>query len=172
MNYLAAILLCVTLCLPVVGEAHGFGESFEEQVGDILVDIGYSTEEFITDTSTIFDFEILDNEGREIAFTDVWVRIVGEDTTVFASGIRNGRLGGSIMTYIFPKAGSYELSARFQKDGEKIAEATFPLVVLEGEDAPSQNPLSLLIVLFGVFAGTVFGFGLGSVVSGRMLRQK
>ena len=134
--------------------AHGVGSSFEEQVGETLVDIGYNVEDFTTDTSVVFDFSIKNDEGRELPFTDVWVRIVRDKSTVFATGIYNASLGGAIMTYTFPGTGEYELSARFQDDGKSIVEATFPLVVTSGASRLGENG-SVIVSVLSFFGGAI-----------------
>lgn len=130
-----AVVIAVMLTLLFVGGtlvfAHSSGESFEKTVDGYLVDIGYSVEKFTDDSSVVFDFGLVDPSGDAAEFSDVWVRIVRTNAkeTVFAGGVNNARLGGTVMTYVFPETGEYELSARYQNNEESIVEAVFPLIV-------------------------------------------
>lgn len=134
-TYIAVTIAVVTAALFVAipfASAHEFGSSFEAEIEDGMIDIGYSVEEFTDDTSVIFDFEVVDANKDEIPFTDVWVRLVRDKSTVLATGVHNADLGGSLLTYKFPSAGEYVLHARFQNNGDKVAEAEFPLMVQRG----------------------------------------
>ena len=152
-----AIALAVIIAVLFVGSAttsaHGSEESFEKQVGNILIDVGYSTANFTTDASVVFNFDVK-SEEEEVFFTDVWVRIVKDTSTVFATGVHNARLGGALMTYKFPGAGQYELSVRYQNDGKNVVEATFPLVVEQGEVEQGGRGKITYIVL-GFLGGLV-----------------
>ena len=158
-KYLAVAIAIIVATLIIGGTmayAHGLGNSLEQQVDDILVDIGYSVDEFTDDSSVVFDFEIVDSEKEQIDFTDVWVRLVKDKSTVLATGVHNGRLGGAIMTYKFPEAGEYTLSARFQNGKDAVAEAEFPLTVLQVQKEPIGSRALLFIVLafiVGLLAG-------------------
>ena len=136
MGRIIAIAVGVAVALGFVGytvaDAHGSGLTLESVVDGGFIDIGVSATELTNDNSVVFDFGLYDTEGGEPqAFTDVWVRLVRDDATVFASGIYNARLGGALMTYHFPYAGDYELIARFQNDGTAIATGTFDLTVAD-----------------------------------------
>jgi len=158
-QYIAVATATVATILFVGGtiaSAHDFGSSFEEEVGDSLIDIGYSVEEFTDDSSVIFSFEIKDETGAMADFSDVWVRIIKEQSTVFATGVHNARLGGALMTYKFPEVGEYELSVRYQNDGKKVAEAVFPLTVGRGTTS-SKGAGGALYAALGFVGGLVLG---------------
>ncbi|MEX2008011.1 MAG: hypothetical protein WD850_00730 [Candidatus Spechtbacterales bacterium] len=137
----ALFLITVTLMtigtalmvLPQGVFAHGTGASFEADVDQYRIDVGYEPEQMSVDIATLFDFLLQDRQtGEDVAFSDVWVRISQGNQTVFASGVARPRFGTTTLTYLFPRAGSYELSVRFQNQGEAIVESTFPLTVKEG----------------------------------------
>lgn len=136
--------------------AHGSGESFELESGGYLMDIGYSVEEFTDDSSVIFSFELKDKEGSVVEFTDVWVRIVEDTATVLATGVHNADLGGALMTYKFPSSGEYKLSARFQNNGENVAEGVFPLTVEQGT-ADIEGDRGILYAVFALLVGLALG---------------
>jgi len=156
-----AVALSIIITILFVGativRAHGSGASFEKQVENMLVDIGYSVEEFSTDSSVVFDFGLKDANEAAVEFTDVWVRIVKDTSTVFATGVHNARLGGAIMTYVFPESGDYELSVRYQNDGENISETTFPIVVKEKKDEEESNHFGILMLAaLGLICALIF----------------
>ena len=75
----------------------------------------------------------------------------------FAGGVSKPVFGATGFTYVFPEQGSYELTARFQKDGETVVATEFPLEILpplEVEDT-GMDP-KILYALFGL-AGLILG---------------
>jgi len=146
-----AISIIVTVLFVGIAlvRAHGSGASFEKQVDDVLIDVGYSVEEFSTDSSVVFDFGLKDSTETKVLFTDVWVRIVKDTSTVFATGVHNARLGGAIMTYTFSESGNYELSVRYQNDGESVAAAVFPLSVEKSSNGKGDEISSLKNLILG-----------------------
>jgi len=158
------IALLLVLSAPVV-LAHGTGLSFESDIDGYRVDIGYNTEEFQTGKSVLFDFGISTNKQYEIEYTDVWVRLIKEGKTVYASGVYNSDFGGARMTYTFGEVGDYELSVRYQNGTEKLVSASFPLMVVsssvnKNEAEPNNN---ILLIVFGI-VGLSAGFGISSFI--------
>ena len=138
--------------------AHGTGASLEQQTEGGFVDIGYSPEEITSDTSVVFDFSLLaEPEGKEIEFSDVWVRFVTNDSTVFATGVHNARIGGALLTYRFPEAGEYTLVTRFQNNGVSIAEVEFPISVITGGHGTDANLVAAAALVVGLVFGGLFG---------------
>ena len=83
--------------------AHVTGQTIENKVGDYLVDIGYDIKDITVGQSVTFDFNLLTpNKDKEILFSDVWVRVVDDHQTVFASGIHKAPLGKSGMIFTLP----------------------------------------------------------------------
>jgi len=162
-----AIVVTALFIGNAIVHAHGTGASFEKQTEGGLVDIGYNVESFSENESTVFEYGLRAESGGDVlSFTDVWVRITDDSSTVFATGVHNARLGGALMTYKFPHAGEYELSVRFQNDGENIAEASFPLTVASGEGSEKDI---LVYVFIGFLLGAVIG--IASLVVVRRSRQ-
>ena len=159
-NRLVLILFIgIVLLVPKYVLAHATGESLEKTVGEYVVDIGYNPTIIEVGSPIVLDFNLLLSEtGENVLFTDIWARIVKQNKTVFASGIHKPTFGGTTMVYTFPEAGEYELMLRFQEEGNKIVEASFPLTV---ESMPGAGPNPFPWVLLGVLAGAVAGFLLG-----------
>lgn len=137
--------------------AHGTGSSFEADVDGYLIDIGYNTEEFITGSQVLFDFGLETSSEYNIEYSDVWVRLIKDGKTVYASGVYNSGFGGARMTYTFPGEGEYELAVRYQKGSEKIVSASFPIKVSSGESedggASTINFASIILGILGLGVG-------------------
>ena len=149
------LLLVLVLLFPFGASAHGDTPSFETEVGSYLVDIGYSTENPTTEEALLFDFSIT-NSGKEVLFSDVWVRIEDENkAVVLATGVHNAAFGGPRLSYVFPKEGTYTIFTRFENQDSSIAEASFPLTISSSESFPTGNylfgVLGLIIGALGAF---------------------
>lgn len=136
---------------------HGAGASFEQIENGYLIDIGYSPEEIEAGTSVRLDFNIFEEaSGSPVPFSDVWLRITKEEQTLFAGGIQRADFGGTGVMYTPPDAGVYTISARFQNNGEALAEAEFPLDVQPSDE--TANPIPLAWGLLGLIVGGVGTF--------------
>lgn len=147
-------ILLIFLFLALPAFAHETGPSVEVEVGEYLIDIGYSTFAPQADEVVLFDFG-LTREEAAVSFDDVWVRIESEEGVVFASGIHNAPFGGARMSYRFPEGGTYTVATRFENVDGTLAETSFELEV-----APST--LEIPPYLFG-FAGLILG-GVATVI--------
>jgi hypothetical protein len=139
--------------------AHSEGVSYEDTIDGYEVDIGYSSPAPTTRDVVIFDFNLPASEA-ESTYTDVWVRVVSEEgTVVFASALHNAQFGGPRLSYLFPKAGTYTISARYENGSHVLFEASFPLTVIEeeGEGKPFSFDLIHGIVLL---VGLLLGMGI------------
>ena len=140
--------------------AHGGGESLEKVVGEYKVDIGYDPATLEAGSRSSFDFDLILNEtGERSEFSDIWLRIMKGKQTVFASGVHKPSFGNTTMVYTFAEGGEYSLDVRFQNEGGKIAEASFPLTV---QSTPSATGLgsgiSFLWLAIGAAMGVTGGF--------------
>jgi len=136
---------------------HGFGQSFEKVVDDYMIDVGIDTLDLVAGEPMRFDFVLWNKDRTETSeFTDAWVRIVPIDRgIVFAGNLHQPEFGSTGMTYVFPKAGDFELTVRFQNNGEPIVEASFPLRVGAGA-SESSGAFSKQLIM-GLFLGFVAG---------------
>ncbi len=142
--------------------AHGEGASFEKEIGDYIVDIGYDPEKLEVGTPVKLDFELSKKVSKEnVPFSSVWVRVEKEKQTVFASGIHRPEFGKTGLLYTFGEPGTYTISARFQNNEDNIAETSFTLAVSEAPSlgGKSRTPdKSVLWGMFGLIVGVVLGF--------------
>lgn len=157
---IVAILLIVGSTAPLVLYAHGTGASIEQVIDNYLIDIGYSPESVAAGAQVRFDFNVLNQEtNAPEAFTDIWLRIEKEGATLFAGGIHKPVFGQTGITYIFPDRGTYTINVRFQNEGDKIVETSFPLEVLGTTDREDEgggkNPLGVFFI--GIVLGVLIG---------------
>jgi len=161
-------------------QAHGFGRSFEATVGKYVIDVDLDAFTLQAGKPVHFEFNLFDVSvfgdiysvpatstattpatstttisafEDELPFAQVLVVISQKNEIVFGSRIHNPEFGTVGMNYTFPRSGKYDLFVLFQKDGEKLAEATFPLTVRS-----SMFSVSLLVVL-------LIGLAVGSSLS-------
>lgn len=142
----ASLLLFSLLFLFVYATvlAHGSGVSYEETKDGYLIDIGFTVAEPAAFEAVRFDLNLYpeNNEpAEEDLYTDVWVRIAQDRDLFFSGGINKPVFGATGFTYQFPKAGTYEILIRFQKEGETVVETSFPMTVSGGGAGSSINPL-------------------------------
>lgn len=165
-NFLAIYIMGISLCsfslFVSTVLAHGDGASFEKEVGNYSIDIGYDPENPEAGEPARFDFKLFDkSSGAVVAFSDVWVRIEKEKNTVFATGIHNPEFGKAGLLYSFPEAGTYTIFARFENGDKTIVETSFDLDVINSSvvtgTPPFEQPLiwGILGIMIGLFLSRV-----------------
>lgn len=134
MRSLLFLLVPLLVALPVA--AHESGSSYETDINGYTVDVGYSTEEPTNEEVVAFDFQLQQDE-KEVPFTDVWVKIENDQkAVVFAGGMYRAEYGGARLSYRFPEAGAYTINVRYEDDDAALAEVSLPMTVTEEEQAP------------------------------------
>lgn len=164
---LFAVLALGATCVPQV-LAHSEGASFEQVVGDYLIDVGYDPEEITAGEPVRFDFELQDSSNeKETNFTNIWVRIEQGNKAFFAGSIARARFGLTGILYTFGEKGDYELFVRFEDDNGAIVETFFPVTVKNGseENEGSDGYTDIFLALLG-------GLALGILVSLMIKRKK
>lgn len=165
-----AVLISSFLLLAVPVYAHVNGVSYEKTKDGYQIDAGYGAPAPTVDESLLMDFR-LRKDGKDVEFTDAWVKIIAENgSVVFASGIHNAEFGGPRMSYVFPREGKYTISMRFENGSEPLVEDSFPITVLPASDTGivlwGVDVTSYLMLLAGIALG-VIGALLPSLVRGR-----
>lgn len=134
------LLLLTSGLVAVPVFAHESGESYEAEVNGYAVDVGYSTDSPTDEEVVLFDFQ-LQQDGKDVPFTDAWVKIENEQkVVVFAGGMYRAEYGGARLSYRFPEAGTYQVSIRYEDGDRSLAEVSVPLSVA-GTDRTSATPL-------------------------------
>ena len=138
--------------------AHATGRSYEEVKDGFKVDIGYPDVASAGDSSWL-DFSIAPvapNEKKDDIYTDVWVIVKQDKRLLFAGDVHKPVFGQTGFTYLFPDAGVYTISARFQKDSEAVVQLEFPLEVAASSETKKGTSGRVTDMLFAVM-GMVFG---------------
>jgi len=153
------IYFCLlALVVPSIALSHGTGASFEQEVGEFRIDVGYEPAELRAGDKLVLDFDVLGAGGSSVPFDSVWVRLEREDRTLLATGVARPRIGPTTLLLTLPEEpGEAVLSTRFERAGETLAEASFPFVVHAGEGEADSLPAWLLPSLVALLAGFVFG---------------
>ncbi len=148
--------------------AHGTGADLIKEINGYTIDIGYEPEIIYAGETVSFDF-LLKKDTLKEEFTDVWVRITQDSKSIFATGIHNQDFGGTTLLYEFEKEGNYTLHVRYQKDGESITEAEFPIAVTPSDSQNESNsPKPVIFIIVGLVA-FILGTALGIII-GRTLK--
>lgn len=169
--FLSLLLFAVVLCISPSGtSAHGEGgRTFTgTTTKGRIVDVDYSDTYIEADRIGRFDFNLFTDDTREKAvnFSDLWVRILKNDgsrvgKTLYAGGVAKQEFGKDGFSFVFPEAGTYTLSVRYNDSnedtyGETVGEATFELEVLRSEDENTFNfGIEFLMGLMAGFFGAV-----------------
>ncbi len=158
--FLLSTVLLLLCAVPV--SAHVNGVSFEKQKDGYTIDAGYGAPAPSVGESVLLDFR-LRKDGKDVSFSDAWVKISAENgAVVFASGIHNAEFGGPRMSYVFPKAGKYTISMRFEDGSETLVEDTFPITVLPSNEGKvlfmGIDLTPWLYVLAGIALGVLGAF--------------
>ena len=139
--------------------AHTGGFTFEKTIGSYFVDIGANASEITTDNLILFEFNAypVADPNNLADFDSVYVTI-GDESAIRYSGFIHRPEGMlTVMSYAFPKAGTYEMSARFNKGGEVLAEAVFPITVKGSAIKPEILQIALAFLALGLALGYWIG---------------
>jgi hypothetical protein len=156
MKHIALILIAI-FATAHIASGHGFGQSLEKVVDIYIIDVGFDAVDLVAGEPIRLDIVLWNKDRTETPdFTDAWVRIAPSDRgIVFAGNLHQPEFGSTGMTFMFPEAGDYELTIRFQNNDKAVAEASFPLKV--GAGAKNSSGAFSGNVLSGAFLGFIAG---------------
>ena len=86
----------------------------------------------------------------------MWVIVKQDKRLLFAGDVHKSVFGQTGFTYLFPDAGVYTISARFQKDSETVVQLEFPLEVVTSSETKKATSGRVVNILFAVM-GMIFG---------------
>jgi hypothetical protein len=130
----SAALALAFLLAPVLAAAHQGGASWEKEMDGYRIDVGYDPNAHVSGASDVFDFALFDAERlAPVPVDELWVRLVRDERTVLATGLRSDPVVQSTLLYAFEKEGEYVLHVSFRRGGATLAEAAFPFTVAPGE---------------------------------------
>lgn len=161
---LAAFIFLGIIPLFITSNTYSHGNELEylEDKNGYRIDVGYGPVEMYANEPSNFDFRLL-KDGRDTEYTDIWVRIIQDTQTIFATGIHNQDFGGSTLLYEFPKGGEYTVNIRYQNDGETLVESEFPVTIFPSEDEGIASDKKLIFI-FGFLIALLFGVALGVII--------
>lgn len=152
--FLGSVLCLSFFCIGAPGaHAHESGRSVEVDAGLYLIDVGLP-DPVVAGQQTYLDFKLWQKNPADAAdYTDVWVRIMKGDTLLLATGVAHLSVGSTGLLYTFPEAGAYQVSVRFEKGADSLAETEFSVKAQEGE--PGQTDSGRLFAAALGFVGGV-----------------
>lgn len=143
--------------------AHGTGISYEEDVGEYRVDIGYDPEVFTAGERILLDISLFTQgtTDERAAYDSVWVRVTEGRQTYLATGVHHAQTGPSTVLLVLPESvgEQVEVHARFERSGETLADVSFPISV--NPPRGSLEVLPWLLLLLGMIAGCGIGYATG-----------
>lgn len=149
-----ALTLISTFVLTASVYAHSPGITFEEKVGDYLIEVGANSFELTEGDLIKFNLELFKaDKSSPIDFTNVFVTLSKDEFTLFSSNIIQPALGHATFSYKFPKAGRYELNVSYERDTHSLVEKT--IVIDIQKNGELNIPIKFLIILG---SGLVLGF--------------
>jgi hypothetical protein len=148
-----AMLLALVLYRPAAAHTGGF--TYEAPVNNYFVDIGASKLQFVPNDLALFEFNIYPNtDPNNLAdFDNVYVTIGDEAAVLLSTFVHRPEGMLTVLSYSFPKAGKYQISARFQKGPNKLAEVSFPVEVGDIAGNAAENWVKIGVI--GLFVAVV-----------------
>ncbi len=152
---IALRIIAVLLCglVPVLAFAHTDQKSFELEIGNYFVDVGYD-EDFGVGKDTLLDFQIFQvSTDTPFEYSSMSVSVGSGSTVQWSRTIKKPDLGKAITSIVPAESGHWELRVIFTSDSTVIADASFPITIAESNHSPYSAPLVLIaIAVIGSYA--------------------
>ena len=163
---IAASLFLAAAIFPFVAAAHLVGYSFEKVNGNYKVDIGYDSldKNPPANEALRFDFRLEDPTGqKDVDYSRVFFSLTENDATIFSEILDKPEFGPSEAAVTLPKAGDYQLYARYEKDSNVLVEQTFNMTVVPDDESQTSNPgkpdrVNIFYLAGGLLAGILGTF--------------
>lgn len=123
-------LLLVLALLPLSVSAHGDAPSLEAQVGEYMIDIGY-TPDLAPGEKIEFDIDLFTADPIDYAdFASVDVRVTKDGAEIVSGSVENDSVNIPVFHVTFPEAGGYDMDIRYLDEQDRLIVArTFHLEV-------------------------------------------
>lgn len=148
-----SLFLVSFLFAPVMAGAHGDGLSFERKVGNILIDIGYGTQQPAPGTTLTYSFDLFDvtNVNAPVfePFTDVSVRLFKGREEMLNRTLTNDGTNIPSIAFPFGEAGNYTFAVAYNRSGKEPIQATFGFAVAPRSSAAASSVSSSATVSVG-----------------------
>lgn len=138
------LLSTAAIALSPHAHAHSNAQSFEKQLENYFIDIGYS-QSFVVNEKTVLDISLYDQQGDMPQYSSVLISVESGSSIQYRSKIDKPDLGKPFMSLVLKSEGNWSLRTTFLKDEAVIAEAVFP-VFIQQNASQSRN----LYFVYGV----------------------
>ena len=148
-------MVCAVLGFAAQADAHVTGLSWTATTTPYVVDVGYDPNVFQAGQSARFDFVLRDEKTGDIApYDHVWVRLMHDDTTLLATGVRRQSIGPTTLLFGLIESGDYKLEASFRDiDGNDLAVESFPMSIKKGSSSSFDYAVAGIAFIVGLIAG-------------------
>lgn len=130
----AFFFLCSLLWIPAT-YAHTDGLSFEREVGNVLIDIGFGKDMPVVGSTLTYSFDLFDvadsNAYAFEPFSKVHVRIFNGRTELLNRTLDNDGVDVPFLSFNYKEAGDYSMSVVYERKGKEPIDATFGYRVTE-----------------------------------------
>lgn len=151
--------LC-SLVLAPAAFAHGDGLSFEQQRGDVLIDIGFGKDLPTVGSSITYSFDLFNTAKPDAyafePFTDVHVRIFRDRQELLNRTLPNNGSDVPSLTFPYAQVGDYSMTVAYERKGKQPVDASFGYRVTEKGGNPAK-PLNASVLDVGPAAATAIG---------------
>ncbi|MBI2085683.1 MAG: hypothetical protein HYT71_04180 [Candidatus Aenigmarchaeota archaeon] len=139
------------------GAAHlGGGE--DRVIGDYLVEFSYSPGAPVQDEETFIALSLANNTTiQPIDVEKVLVRISDPYKVIFSGSLLPENRNAAF-TYVFPRAGSYDIEAVFYKNGIIFTSAKFSLAVQEKTSPFTPFAAAMILILLYIVSKSGFPY--------------
>lgn len=151
---ISGLLVSGLVVIPSIS-AHGDSPSLEAEVGEYMIDIGY-TPDLAPRIPIEFDIDLFTKDLTDYAdFASVDVRLSKDGAELDTASIENDGVNIPMYSVTFPEPGGYDLDVRYvNADESLIAARTFHLQVPTGSAAALRDGFVLLhyVIAAGLLA--------------------
>ncbi len=160
-KYLSIFFVFVFLSMFTWGvptiEAHGVAVSTPKEVGDYVLEFEYNVPEILAGETNSYVFRLLDKKTKQpILFDSLLIRFERKDdqATYLVARVVQDELqeGVGRLTAMLEK-GDYIITTGFYKGDKKVAETTYDLSVLLGDNNKKFPVVSAVCIMIGLGLG-------------------
>lgn len=138
--------------------AHGDAPSLEAEVGEYMIDIGY-TPDLAPGEKIEFDIDLFTADPIEYAdFASVDVRVTKDGAEIVSGSVENDSVNIPVFHVTFPEKGGYDMDVRYLDEEERLLAArTFHLEVPNDAQVLLRGGLETAhyVIAAGLFALSV-----------------
>jgi len=154
----AFFFLCSLFFVPV-SFAHTDGLSFEREIGDVLIDIGFGKVMPTVGSAPTYSFDLFNvadaNAYAFEPFHSVHVRIFKGRTELLNRTVENNGVKVPFLSFQYKEAGDYSMSVKYERKGKDTVDASFGYRVLEAPAGTGNAPSGATVMILGIIAAAI-----------------